>query len=573
MAWLRAGILFGLAVFCLAAWGQETFRKFTTTTGQAFTGRVLSYEGRTFYFQGKDGKLYPVPYDRLSTPDKGYLIKLVQEKKLPKGKPQTAKPPVQNGKEDDTSSQSGSDNAEKLKPPPPPKPKFRPGSFFSYTPVPLGQDPSEALAHSSTDSTPQEGEPIDFTKHILPILEDRCNSCHGAPYEKNGRTVNPKAALRLDTYEWVIKGNDSGPVVKPGNLEESLLYEVLNLPPDDDLFMPPKGGALTTERIDVFKRWITEGAKLSAGGEASADAGGMPGPDESIDFEKHLMPMIEESCLDCHGAPYVKNGRTIPPKAGLRLDSHEWIIKGNLDGPIVSPGSLDESTLYQVITLDPDDPEIMPPKGDPWDDEQISVLERWILEGAKPRPGAASLATSSKPAESNTEPDPSVSRLDVIGKKVRPASRPQLEAAMKSGALVSPLSEKHSLVRVEFSSAAYQTTDSDLSLFSNLKNNISHLDLSKTKISDQALGTVQGYRNLVWLSLRNTQIGDRGLESLAKMEELTYINLVGTKVTDKGLESLSSIKSLEEVYLWNSKVSEKGVENLRNALPEVKIIY
>lgn len=144
---------------------------------------------------------------------------------------------------------------------------------------------------------------------------------------------------------------------------------------------------------------------------------------------------------------------------------------------------------------------------------------------------------------------------------------------MKSGALVSPLSEKHSLVRVEFSSAAYQTTDSDLSLFSNLKNNISHLDLSKTKISDQALGTVQGYRNLVWLSLRNTQIGDRGLESLAKMEELTYINLVGTKVTDKGLESLSSIKSLEEVYLWNSKVSEKGVENLRNALPEVKIIY
>ena len=57
------------------------------------------------------------------------------------------------------------------------------------------------------------------------------------------------------------------------------------------------------------------------------------------------------------------------------------------------------------------------------------------------------------------------------------------------------------------------------------------------------------------------------------MEELTYIKLVGTKVTDKGLESLSSIKSLEEVYLWNSKVSEKGVENLRNALPEVKIIY
>ena len=139
MAWLRAGILFVLAVFCLAAWAQETFRKFTTTTGQAFTGRVLSYEGRTFYFQGKDGKLYPVPYDRLSTPDKDYLIRLVQEKKLPKGKPQTAKPPVQNGKEDDPSSQTGSDNAEKLKPSPPPKPQFRPVPFFPTPPYHLAK--------------------------------------------------------------------------------------------------------------------------------------------------------------------------------------------------------------------------------------------------------------------------------------------------------------------------------------------------------------------------------------------------------------------------------------------------
>ena len=69
------------------------------------------------------------------------------------------------------------------------------------------------------------------------------------------------------------QGERQRSVVKPGNLEESLLYEVLNLPPDDDLFMPPKGGALTTERIDVFKRWITEGAKPSAGEASQMPAG------------------------------------------------------------------------------------------------------------------------------------------------------------------------------------------------------------------------------------------------------------------------------------------------------------
>ena len=201
------------------------------------------------------------------------------------------------------------------------------------------------------------------------------------------------------------------------------------------------------------------------------------------------------------------------------------------------------------------------------------VLKRWILEGAKPKPSAKSLAPSSKPTASNEGLAKPTSILDTIGKKVRAASKPQLEAAMKSGALVTPLSEKHSLVRVELSSAAYQTDDSSLSLFSNIKNNISHLDLSKSKITDQALGTVKGYRNLTWLSLRNTAVGDRALEPLARMEFLSYLNLVGTKVTDNGIKTLASIKSLNEVYLWNSKVSEKGVENLRNALPDAKIIH
>jgi hypothetical protein len=55
------GILSILFGFILSSTGQEPFRTFTATSGQAFTGRVLSYEGRTFYIEGKDKKLYPVP--------------------------------------------------------------------------------------------------------------------------------------------------------------------------------------------------------------------------------------------------------------------------------------------------------------------------------------------------------------------------------------------------------------------------------------------------------------------------------------------------------------------------------
>ncbi|MBT3636770.1 MAG: hypothetical protein HN531_07520 [Opitutae bacterium] len=568
MAGKNSLLLFLLPI--LSTLAVEPFRIFKTPQGHSLEGRVIGYEGKNFVIQMKNGSLRGVTFDQLVAEDKKYLIQVVQQKRIPLRK--TAQGTTEKTGQEKNVIKEKQDEVPARPPAPPPK-KLRTGSFFSYPAVALGEDPSAILAESAGGAIPAADEPIDFNKHIMPILTERCNSCHDAPHEKNGRTINPKAGLRLDSHEWVMKGNDSGPIVKPGNIDESLIYEVLTLPPDDDLFMPPKGGALTAERIEIIKRWITEGATAAAGESTDPTAaGGMPGPDEPIDFEKHLMPRIRDDCTGCHGEPYVKNGRTIQPKAGLRLDSYELIIKGNLDGEIVSPGSPEESTLYQVVTLDPEDDEIMPPKGDPWDEEQILVLKRWIMEGAKAKPSATTVVQNEKPKVEEV-PKKGASILDTIAKKVRPASKPQLEAAMKSGALVTPLSEKHSLVRVELASAAYQTDDSSLSLFSNIKNNISHLDLSKSKISDQALGTVKGYRNLTWLSLRNTEVGDRALESLAMMESLTYLNLVGTKVSDNGLKSLFSIKSLEEVYLWNSKVSEKGVKNLRNALPNCKIVF
>ena len=95
---------------------------------------------------------------------------------------------------------------------------------------------------------------------------------------------------------------------------------------------------------------------------------------------------MEDRCLDCHGEPYVKNGRTIHPKAGLALNTYEFVLKGNLDGPIIDRGDHEESTLYVVMTLDPDDSELMPPKGEPLTEDEISLFKQWIDEGAKEYP-------------------------------------------------------------------------------------------------------------------------------------------------------------------------------------------
>ena len=560
-----------------AVFAEEPFRTFTAVGGQSFTARVLSYEGQTFYLEGKDEKLYPVPYAQLSTNDQIYLRKISQEAKIPIGDPR--KLASQEKTVDDgtvTADSTGSEelieqpvDGPRLKAPPKKKPKLRPGSFFAYKPVNLGQDPNLAVEMKSGGGAPKPGEPIDFTNHVLPILEDRCFSCHQEPYEKNGRTIQPKAGLALNTYELVMKGNLDATVVTAGDVEDSYLHEVLTLDEDDDMFMPPKGGPLTPEQIDIIKRWIEEGAKPKAGGSGVADASG------GISFHDHIFPILEERCLDCHGEPYVKNGRTIHPKAGLALDTYEAVLKGNLDGEIIDRGEHEESTLYVVITLDPDDSELMPPKGDPLTEEEIELIKNWIDEGAKEYPSDIfERPKEEKVTVSLTTPaDNKIPLVDLLGKRLSKPSKTQIDVASKTGALVTTLSEKHSMIRAEFSSGPSLIDNKAVGALSGIQNNISHLDLSRTQVNDSVMGNVKKMKHLTWLGLRNTEVSNQGIKQLKDLQFLRYLNLSGTKVSDGAIKDLSQMKDIEEIYLWNSEVTDKGIESLQKALPDAKIVF
>ena len=87
--------------------------------------------------------------------------------------------------------------------------------------------------------------------------------------------------MALNTYELVMKGNLDDTVVTPADVEDSYLHEVLTLDEDDDMFMPPKGGPLSPEQIDIIKRWIEEGANPKAEGGVADTSGG-------ISFHDHI---------------------------------------------------------------------------------------------------------------------------------------------------------------------------------------------------------------------------------------------------------------------------------------------
>jgi hypothetical protein len=103
---------------------------------------------------------------------------------------------------------------------------------------------------------PTAAHPINFTKHIKPIIETSCIKCHGRGRDKGG--------LQMDTRETLLKGGDSGPAVVVGKSAESYLIELVSgLDPDG--VMPKKGSKLKPEQIGLLRGWIDQGLKWDAG--------------------------------------------------------------------------------------------------------------------------------------------------------------------------------------------------------------------------------------------------------------------------------------------------------------------
>lgn len=101
--------------------------------------------------------------------------------------------------------------------------------------------------------------PVDFNRHVKPILEAKCVACHsqgGVP----GR-------LDLSSREAALRSGALGAFIVPGRPDQSLLVTRIASAPAHLKAMPPVGQQVTTEEIGVLRRWIEQGANWPAGAE------------------------------------------------------------------------------------------------------------------------------------------------------------------------------------------------------------------------------------------------------------------------------------------------------------------
>ncbi|MDO8538895.1 MAG: DUF1553 domain-containing protein [Opitutaceae bacterium] len=98
-----------------------------------------------------------------------------------------------------------------------------------------------------------------------------------------------------------------------------------------------------------------------------------------LSFNEHIQPILSDNCYACHGLD--KNSR----KGELRLDRGEFAFAKRKDsGPAIIPGKPDESPLVQRIESKDEKKTMPPPEAHKTlTAEQVTLLRRWIAEGAE----------------------------------------------------------------------------------------------------------------------------------------------------------------------------------------------
>ena len=100
---------------------------------------------------------------------------------------------------------------------------------------------------------------------------------------------------------------------------------------------------------------------------------GAPPPGGELSFSQNIRPIFNANrCSGCHGGT-----------SGLTVTSVADLLRGGDHGPAIIPGNADSSLLIRKVSPTPPFGSRMPLGGPYLPDSTISVIRRWINEGAK----------------------------------------------------------------------------------------------------------------------------------------------------------------------------------------------
>jgi mono/diheme cytochrome c family protein len=192
------------------------------------------------------------------------------------------------------------------------------------------------------DPEPQPCDPgiVDFTNEIYPMIQSNCamSSCHVGPYPADGIDLSTYAGIRDE--------------VKPGDPNDSELYEVL-FETGDDLMPPPPMAALSSAQKERIRLWIVQGAK-------ETNCAGACDSTSATTYSAVIAPIIQANCVGCH--------QGASPSGGVSLGTYAQTVN-----------AVNASGLVDALSGSNGRAQ-MPPAG-AMSACNVALLQRWVRAG------------------------------------------------------------------------------------------------------------------------------------------------------------------------------------------------
>ncbi len=280
------------------------------------------------------------------------------------------------------------------------------------------------LAFTSVLSTAAVAStPPTFADDIQPILETSCLACHGEG--------SPQQGLDLRTVPAILDGGTSGPAIEAGASGSSLLVTRIVAGT-----MPPGDAKLADQDIALIRRWIDEGLESEAGDL-----------DQALVTDRDVLPIFQARCVVCHGKR--------EQHGGLDLRTREARVSGGESGPLLVPGSPDESLIIRKVEageMPPPDMQYKYAVRNPTDAE-VATLRKWVAAGALPAPEE----------DAPSKPEQHVAEADRQHWAFLPPKRPEVPDVKDSTGVTNPV-DAFLLRKLEEQGLGYSEEASPLTL-------------------------------------------------------------------------------------------------------------
>jgi hypothetical protein len=171
---------------------------------------------------------------------------------------------------------------------------------------------------------------VSFSRDVQPIFETSCWKCHGASVQLS--------KLDLRSRESALAGGVHGPALSPGNPDTSKLFRMISGAEKPAM---PLDSKLTSEQIQIIRRWIEQGASWDTSASTAA--------------AKSLASDLEAGTVPAEARNYWafrKPVRTAVPALGNGHPVDAFLLKAMRDRGLNPAPAADKVTLIRRAYLD-----------------------------------------------------------------------------------------------------------------------------------------------------------------------------------------------------------------------------